>query len=514
MRTKKEYRKAEIPIIYQKSNMIINAIGKPQATSQKLMNMALSCVEIDPSHTPEEKNKLKEIQHRTKVDFSTGIVASFKQEDFTKLIPGRNNHWEETRDVLCSKSGLIHEYTMNIMGNDGKYTGAVALITGTYFDPDTKMIYVKFQDSDEMRSVFTDIKHTTRLKLDTITRLRGTYSIRIYEMLEMQVRLANYNAKREKKEPPKVYEYTIGTERLKWTVGFCYPKTDLPASEAEFIQNKVSECKTDYDFDKIYYNYKDKLAGTRWADFERVVLKKSIDELNKNTDMNGRRYSYEPCNDGGKKYKHVRFTVEDLSNNRPLALNTEIEVISDLDKEKAIECIRTILEKDKFFGKYFSDSDCYTLFKESNGDYERIEKAYDAFIQYAKDHLQTKGDKIKPLNMMISFIKKNAAQNQEISYEDYYAAHAGDMSIEEGVRKAKHIIKNANYQTANMSDEERTYVTNVKRYLCVDLSIKLADCDKFTIDDICNVLKRSDEYMQSLISSLKDEDNGQLRFDL
>lgn len=514
MSIKKQYRKASVPIVYQKSNMIINAIGKPSATSQKLMNMALSCVEIDPTHSPQELEELKVIQKETKVDYSTGIVSVFKQDEFLKLIPGRNSKWNRTRDVLCSKSGLIQEFTMNIMGKDGKYSGATALITGTYYDPDTKKIYVKFQDSEEMRAVFTDIKYTTRLKLDTITRFKISYSIRIYELLESSVRLANWEAKRDKKEPKTIHEFVFGTERLKWTIGYCYPKKDLSTYAAELIQDKVSKCKTDYDFERIYLSHKSELSGTRWADFERDVLSKAIDELNNNAIMTGRKYSYEPIKDGGKRYKYIKFTVEDISNDRPITLNTDIEVIADPNKDKAIESIKTVLNRDAFFGKYFSDSDCYTLFKEANGDYDRVEKAYDAFIQYAKSHLQSKGDKIKPLNLMISLIKKNAEQNQEITYEDYYAANAGDASIDEEVRTAKRLIKKAGYEAENLIGDEKLYVNSMMKYLCVDIGISSADREKYSLDDICKILKRLDDYKESVLNSFKDDGNGQLRFEV
>lgn len=511
MRYKKENRKASIPIVYNKSNLIINAIGKPSATSQKLMNMALSCVTIDPPHSPEELQVYKNIEGITKVDYSTGIVSVFKQADFLKLLPGRNGSWKRTRDYLCSsKTGLIQEFTMNIMGKDGKYSGATALITGTYFDPDTKMIYVKFQDSEEMRNILTDLKNTTRLKLNTITQFGISYSIRLYELLESIVRKENWEDKRDKKEIRKRHECILGTEKLKWTMGYCYPNAKTPSAIANVIHDKVSECKTDEDFDKIYYLYKQYLAGTRWADFERDVLSKVMDELNEKSQMTSRSYSYEPLKNGGKRFSHIKFIIEEISNEEPVSDNTILEVIDEPDKEQAISDVRDILDKDIFFSGYFTSSDCYSLYKEASGDIKRIEKAYEAFIQYAKSQLQKKGDSIKPLAMMISFIKRNAEINREISYEDYYAAHVGDMSIEQEVLQAKRIIRDSVYDVANISEQDLNYLLKGKKNLCISLGIRPSECDNFDINTVCLLLKKSDELKSLMDHSFTNDANGQV----
>ncbi len=506
VKKKKINKKAFVPITINKSNLIINAIGHPSATAQKVFNMALRYIDIDRQYSPAELSYFKDIEKKSGVDFSSGIVSSFSQSEFLRLIPGRNNAWPETRDYLFRRDGgLAQEYIVSIPDSTGSYsTGFNALITGAYYDNDTHKIYIKFQDSEVMRKELTTLSNYTMLTLNIESQFKSAYTIRIYEIIDSYISKENWKSKQNHKTSGNVHNYQIGVERLKWMIGAVYVKDKVDDDDMKknlkkmqaIINNRVDLCKTDEDYDRILKDYGDWLSDTRWAHFQ-TILDRVIKELNSKEDLILKHYSYEPIK-VGRRYKFLNFIVEDVCDDAET--DVKDEVISDEEKDKAILAIRDILSTNMLYSNAITDSQCYTLAKTVEYDYERFKGVYKAFIDYAKR--QASGI-TSPMGLLIKMIKENAEPNTSVSYASMLDNETSD--IEKRVEQCKKMIRDNGYMPSKLNDDSVKFIEKSKRYICVSFGISPSKSKEINIDTLCRMVKKTDELAMTIC-----EENGQI----
>lgn len=507
MRKKKTTtKKAFVPITINKSNLIINAIGHPSVTAQKIFNMALKYIDIDRKLSPAELRYFKEIELKSGVDFSSGIVSNFNQSDFLRLIPGRNNAWVETRDRLFSRDkGLVTEYTVSIPDETGSYsTGITPLITGAYYDDNLKKIYIKFQDSEVMRKELTTLSRYTRLTLNIESRFKSSYTIRIYEILESYIGKEDWKSSQNHWSTDGIYEYQIGTERLKWMIGAIYVKEVVDDDEMKkdlkkmqtYINNQVDLCKSDEDYDRIREKYGEWLSDTKWDHFKSNILERAIKELNENKEYIGKTYTYQPVK-VGRRYKYINFIVSEVQPELDVVVD---EVVTDDGKDKAIAEIRVILDKNKLYSEAISNSQCFTLAKAVGYNYEKFATVYDAFIEYADS--QEMGIS-SPVGLLINMIKNDAEPNTKVSYKS--AIYSELDSMNQNVEIAKRLIRTAQYSTDNLDDEEKQFIEKNKQYIGISFGFSLSQSKATTLETICKVLKKTDDLAKTIY-----EEDGQL----
>lgn len=500
-------KKSIVPITINKSNLIINAIGHPSAMAQKIFNMALRYIDIDKKHNPVQLEKLKEIEHRTGVDFSTGIVSKFKQADFLRLIPGRSTRWYEIRSYMFSKDkGLATEYIVSIPNSKGVSTGFNALITGAYYDEDTRDIYIKFQDSEIMRKELTTLSNYTQLTLNIESQFRSAYTIRIYEILDSYIGMETWKDKKKNKKKPNVYEYRIGTERLKWMIGAVYVKDKIEGVEnrqlikiQDIIGKKIDACKDDEDYDQIYTEYKQYLSDYKWDHFKKTVLEVAIGEMNALSEQIGKQYRYAPIK-SGRRYKYISFYVEDLNNKSENDVddNSDQEtIVIDEQKIESIKRIREILDKNSLFSEQVSDSQCYSLATYVQFDYDRFREVYDVMLEYAMTQ-DSIGNVVGLLRTLIKEKAKSNKENRKVTYEDQLNDQTS--SVEINVERAKRIIRDSDYDVTTVGDAEIEFIEKNRKYIALSCNIPVSQSKEINVIKLFELLKQTDELAKKFLN--------------
>ena len=199
-KTKPKVKKKQkiVPITMSKSTVLINSIGRQQITSLKLFNMALyNLRDMDEfSITEEQKAYMKgELLEKSRLDFSEGINAVFKEKDFLSLIPGRNSNWTDLRDTLfpaddIGSGSFVDEFKVLIPGNDGKTSGVVNLISGAYYDTKDKTFYIKFINKKDAPNIAKELMHLslhTKVSLSLEMGLKSQFTLKFYELINDQL---------------------------------------------------------------------------------------------------------------------------------------------------------------------------------------------------------------------------------------------------------------------------------------------------------------------------------------
>ena len=506
-KTKPKVKKKQkiVPITMSKSTVLINSIGRQQITSLKLFNMALyNLRDMDEfSITEEQKAYMKgELLEKSRLDFSEGINAVFKEKDFLSLIPGRNSNWTDLRDTLfpaddIGSGSFVDEFKVLIPGNDGKTSGVVNLISGAYYDTKDKTFYIKFINKKDAPNIAKELMHLslhTKVSLSLEMGLKSQFTLKFYELINGEItniiKDSNFKARDE-------YIISIGTNKLKWLIGYMSTKPDIPPEVESSLTQRLKISETNEDFDNLTNDFKSHLVSTylRYDKF-RDLLVKILDEINDSEFAEKVYEIYEEVKKGREK-KLIRFRVStkksDDTIDEPVLEDSDIVIA----RTNTIARVRDIIiEVSPIINNAFDDESCLKIATEARYDYDMVRNGF----VYLKD--QAEKEKIKNAMGVVLYGMKNYKAPIELTPDMFYGGGYNDMSDKLG--KVRKIIRNADYNVENMSDEDREYAEKKSKYLYLDM----VDADKrvkststITLMDVVNILKVNDTVQDAIINT-------------
>lgn len=346
---------------YNKSNELINAMGKGTALSQKLFAIGM--------------------QH-IKVDNTNNVVATIYGSDLRKMFNSTSGSLYEHIEALCDrqiKGATIFDWNLLMKDKENGKIEAHQVVTDASFKDGT--LTLRYNNSLTDKIVNLQKNYTVLSLADTLS-LKSVYSLRLYEMLKSAY---DYKKAVTKENGEMAIEYDL-TE-LKLELGI------INSGGSKEIKNELEKASPDYD--KIE-ELAEKTGQNKYKEykiFNRNVLNKAKDELNKKTSL---EVDYEPIK-AGRKTAGIRFFVNQKENAKvkdkmPVLNKDEVldELIDLLHEDFKIREIREIAET----GEY---------------DLDKIRKAY----EYMQSYDNT-------IEVPIAFIK-------ECIKNEYYAQKAKPM---------------------------------------------------------------------------------------
>ncbi|RKM56099.1 MULTISPECIES: replication initiation protein [unclassified Butyrivibrio] len=319
---------------YNKSNELINAMGKGTALSQKLFAIGM--------------------QH-IKVDDTNNVVATIYGTDLRKMFKSSSGSLYEHIEALCDrqiKGATIFDWNLLIKDKENGKLEAHQVVTDASFKNGTLTLRYNNSLTDKIVNLK---KGYTVLSLAETLSLKSVYSLRLYEMLKSAL---DYKSAITKGSGAQVFEYDL-TE-LKLELGIINSGGD----------NKIkTELEKEYpDYDRVA-ELVEKTGQTKYKEykiFNRNVLSKAKEELNKKTSL---IIDYEPIK-SGRKTVGIRFYVDKKGNEEKVSVNKEINKDEVMD-----ELIEFMLD-------YFKVREIREIAEAAEYDVDKIKKAYDYMLNY------------------------------------------------------------------------------------------------------------------------------------
>ena len=208
---------ADNQVTIKKPNFVINAIGQTNILSSKIFLLSLLHVKYKTDAyqndmSQEDIEFYKELQKRTKADFSRGLVAEMPIRELVK-------------EMVLSVSGktydMIYEHMLysftsqwNLLLNDEYGVGSTAIVTSSYFNRENSIVYIKFSEEEEIQKELIDAKNKfSLLQKDIMMAIRNDYAFRLYEILVSQIGLVNGRCKDRNLS---TYKFEFGLAELKY----------------------------------------------------------------------------------------------------------------------------------------------------------------------------------------------------------------------------------------------------------------------------------------------------------
>ena len=319
---------------YNKSNELINAMGKGTALSQKLFAIGM--------------------QH-IKVDDTNNVVATIYGTDLRKMFKSSSGSLYEHIEALCDrqiKGATIFDWNLLIKDKENGKLEAHQVVTDASFKNGTLTLRYNNSLTDKIVNLK---KGYTVLSLAETLSLKSVYSLRLYEMLKSAL---DYKSAITKGSGAQVFEYDL-TE-LKLELGIINSGGD----------NKIkTELEKEYpDYDRVA-ELVEKTGQTKYKEykiFNRNVLSKAKEELNKKTSL---IIDYEPIK-SGRKTVGIRFYVDKKGNEEKVSVNKEINKDEVMD-----ELIEFMLD-------YFKVREIREIAEAAEYDVDKIKKAYNYMLNY------------------------------------------------------------------------------------------------------------------------------------
>ena len=320
---------------YNKSNELINAMGKGTALSQKLFAIGM--------------------QH-IKVDDTNNVVATIYGTDLRKMFKSSSGSLYEHIEALCDrqiKGATIFDWNLLIKDKENGKIEAHQVVTDASFKNGTLTLRYNNSLTDKIVNLK---KGYTVLSLAETLSLKSVYSLRLYEMLKSAL---DYKSAITKGSGEQVFEYDLTALKL-----------DLG------IINSGGDNKIKTELEKEHPDYErvaelvEKTGQTKYKEykiFNRNVLSKAKEELNKKTSL---IIDYEPIK-SGRKTVGIRFFVDKKGNEEKVSINN-----AALNKDEIMdELIELMID-------YFKVREIREIAESANYDLDKIKKAYDYMLNY------------------------------------------------------------------------------------------------------------------------------------
>ena len=208
---------ADNQVTIKKPNFVINAIGQTNILSSKIFLLSLLHVKYKTDAyqndmSQEDIEFYKELQKRTKADFSRGLVAEMPIRELVKemglSVSGK------TYDMIYEH--MLYSFTSqwNLLLNDEYGVGSTAIVTSSYFNRENSIVYIKFSEEEEIQKELIDAKNKfSLLQKDIMMAIRNDYAFRLYEILVSQIGLVNGRCKDRNLS---TYKFEFGLAELKY----------------------------------------------------------------------------------------------------------------------------------------------------------------------------------------------------------------------------------------------------------------------------------------------------------
>ncbi len=129
-----------------KYNTLIHNIGCPDNIPTKLFLFAVSRIRMMDETAVADPHLYDRIRRERGIDFSKGLVAAFSASEFTQYLYVHNGSYLSN---VPSPKDIIHNCVVTLPSSDGTYlAGSISVITATYYDEKSDMIFIKFNEED------------------------------------------------------------------------------------------------------------------------------------------------------------------------------------------------------------------------------------------------------------------------------------------------------------------------------------------------------------------------------
>ena len=363
----------EYPVLVKKGNALIHAIGHPNIMATRLLLFALSKIRMmDGTNVPDQK-LYDRIRRERGIDFGKGLVAAFSSYEFRQYLPGRNGNFKNAMLFLAnvpSPKDLIHNWVVNLPSSDGTYVaGAVAVITATYYDEKSDMIFIKFNEEDAIKKeLYALTERYTLLDFRQEMRFHSVYSSRLYELLLSEVGIDNA---RNRVRQSDTYTFRFGLKRLEYLLGTCYIKEGVSTEEYSRLQAMFIGARTDEDFVRIFEAYKDYTQGYKFNDFWRKCIMPALSEINGNPNI---PYTIEAVAERpGRSVTSIVFKItRDQTSDAPMLIVSDNDLMDE--NPSAFTASLQWLDEHDVYG--LNEQQKTALAAEADNDIHKLETAY------------------------------------------------------------------------------------------------------------------------------------------
>jgi plasmid replication initiation protein len=346
---------------YKKSNELINAMGKGTALSQKLFAIGM--------------------QHIT-VDNTNNVVATIYGPELRKMFKSTSGSLYEHIEALCDrqvKGQTIFDWNLLMKDKENGKIEAHQVVTDASFKDGT--LTLRYNNSLTDKIVNLQKNYTVLSLADTLS-LKSVYSLRLYEMLK-----AAYDYKKYLTKEPGEQAFEYDLTELKLELGI------ITSGGVKEIKNELEKELPDYDKIEALADKNDLNKYKEYKIFNRNVLSKAKEELNKKTSL---EVDYEPIK-CGRKTAGIRFFVNQKENTIP---KDKIPVIN---KDEVLDELMDLLHED------FKFKEIREIAEAAGYDIEKVKKSYSYMLTYDKT-----------IDVPIAFIK-------DCIKNEYYANSAKPM---------------------------------------------------------------------------------------
>lgn len=346
---------------YKKSNELINAMGKGTALSQKLFAIGM--------------------QHIT-VDNTNNVVATIYGPELRKMFKSTSGSLYEHIEALCDrqvKGQTIFDWNLLMKDKENGKIEAHQVVTDASFKDGT--LTLRYNNSLTDKIVNLQKNYTVLSLADTLS-LKSVYSLRLYEMLK-----AAYDYKKYLTKEPGEQAFEYDLTELKLELGI------ITSGGVKEIKNELEKEFPDYDKIEALADKNDLNKYKEYKIFNRNVLSKAKEELNKKTSL---EVDYEPIK-CGRKTAGIRFFVNQKENTIP---KNKIPVIN---KDEVLDELMDLLHED------FKFKEIREIAEAAGYDIEKVKKSYSYMLTYDKT-----------IDVPIAFIK-------DCIKNEYYANSAKPM---------------------------------------------------------------------------------------
>ena len=298
------------------SNVLISS--KYRATVKELKITYLSMLKIQTGQYERKPDGLYVYMTGSEIKKELGIKG--------------NGIYEQLVDIGESMTGK----TIGIVDPDSKMFDFIAIITRARYENSKFM--VRFANEIEDYIIKLE-KNFTYLPKQLMMSFDKEYSFKLYEVLKSYAFYPrNYTGIKQ-----GIFKINLNLAELKLTLG-------IVNSNLEEVK-RVLKNGSNPDYEKAVDKSPEKMYAS-WSEFKRKILDKSIDEINKKTDI---RVEYSPVTAGrGGKVVSIDFTIclkkYEQENATPVTLSKEKDILepqlSDTDKFIFWTNVMTLFEKE------------------------------------------------------------------------------------------------------------------------------------------------------------------------
>ncbi|MBO5620553.1 MAG: replication initiation protein [Butyrivibrio sp.] len=352
---------------YQKSNELINAMGRGTALSQKLFAVGMLNMRIDETNN---------------------VVATIPGTELRKLFNSTSGSLYQHIEELCDKNlkgkngATIFEWQLLFKGKENGRIEAHQVVTDVVFEKGVLTLRYNNYLTDKITNLK---KGYTTLSLAETLSLKSVYSLRMYEIFKSAY---DYRRAIKKTVDRCVLEYSLVELKLELgiitTGGNKQIKAELEKEYPDY--EKIGEI-VDSMGDKADNKYKE------YKVFNRNVLSKVKQELNEKTCI---KMDYEPIKNG-KRATGVRFFVERSD-------------LKEMPKEQVVESNDDILDElCDLMHENFKLREIREIAESAKYDVDKIKKAYEYMLNYSTP-IET------PIAFMKDCIKKEYYAQEKRSF--------------------------------------------------------------------------------------------------